>query len=85
MINMFDSFGFATDPFLGNLTVSPKNLGTGMRLFVEFETQATEEPLDRVIEMDLLHRSHIKYERHSNTSHSLTTMKTLSAGYNEMV
>lgn len=56
-----------------------------MRLFCEFQTQPGDEGLDRALEMDLLHRSHIKYERHSDTAHSLTTMKTLSAGYNEMV
>jgi len=36
VINVFEKFGFATDQYLGNLTVSPKNLGTVLNLFCEF-------------------------------------------------
>lgn len=85
LVELFEKFGFATDPYLGNLTVSPKNLGTALNIFCEFNLNATEEELDRQILMDLQHRSHIKYDRHSETLHSMTTMKTLAAGYNEMI
>jgi ATP:guanido phosphotransferase, C-terminal catalytic domain len=32
LVQTFDKLGYATDPYLGNLTVSPKNLGTAMYL-----------------------------------------------------
>lgn len=85
LVELFEKFGFANDQYLGNLTVSPKNLGTALNLFCEFNLHATDEELDRQILMDLQHRSHIKYDRHSETLHSMTTLKTLAAGYNEMI
>lgn len=32
LLNTFEKIGFATDPYLGFLTVSPRNLGTAMHL-----------------------------------------------------
>jgi len=32
----FEKLGYATDPYLGNLTVCPKNVGTAMKLEVDF-------------------------------------------------
>lgn len=32
MLETFEKLGYATDPYLGNLTVSPATLGTGMKL-----------------------------------------------------
>jgi ATP:guanido phosphotransferase, C-terminal catalytic domain len=32
LINSFDKMGFATDPYHGNLTVSPEHLGTGIAI-----------------------------------------------------
>lgn len=85
LVELFENYGFATDPYLGNLTVSPKNLGTALNIMTEFNLNPTDEELERQILMDLQHRSHIKYDRHSETLHSMTTMKTLAAGYNEMI
>ncbi len=32
LVHTFEKLGYATDPYLGNLTVSPKNLGTSLYL-----------------------------------------------------
>ena len=32
LLQTFEKLGYATDPYLGNLTVSPKNLGTALKL-----------------------------------------------------
>jgi protein-arginine kinase len=33
LLQTFEKLGYATDPYLGNLTVSPQNLGTAMKLW----------------------------------------------------
>lgn len=32
LLNSFEKMGFATDPYYGNLTVSPEHLGTGINM-----------------------------------------------------
>jgi protein-arginine kinase len=32
LLQTFEKLGYATDPYLGNLTVSPRNLGTAMKV-----------------------------------------------------
>ncbi len=35
LLQTFEKLGYATDPYLGNLTASPRNLGTSLRLEAE--------------------------------------------------
>lgn len=85
MTLLFEKLGFATDSYLGNLSVSPKDLGTAMKLFCEFGLTATSNELDRQIMLKLIHDSKIDYVRLSNSNHTMSTQKTLAAGMNEMI
>jgi protein-arginine kinase len=42
LIQAFEKLGFATDPYLGNLTVNPSNLGTAMKLEISIPTDEFE-------------------------------------------
>ena len=36
LLQTFEKLGYATDPYLGNLTASPRHLGTALRLEIAF-------------------------------------------------
>jgi hypothetical protein len=40
LMHTFEKLGYATDPYLGNLTVSPKNLGTSLFLEADLKFQS---------------------------------------------
>jgi len=39
LISTFDKLGYSNDPYLGNLTVSPKNIGTSLVLQADLKLQ----------------------------------------------
>ena len=48
MLQTFEKLTYATDPYLGNLTVSPKNLGTSINLEIEFHFDTkVDEHIDK--------------------------------------
>lgn len=85
MTLLFEKFGFATDNYLGNLTVSPNNLGTAMKLQLTLTLSSSPNILDRDIGLKIKHDSHIDYAKLNNTTHTMTTTKSLAAAYNEML
>jgi protein-arginine kinase len=85
MIQMFEKLGFSTDPYLGNLTVSPKDLGTGMKLQCTLDLEGTNNMLDRDILMKLKHESKMSYTAEGKSLHNLETHKTLAPACNEML
>lgn len=42
LLQTFEKLGYATDPYLGNLTVSPQNLGTAMKLWCKVGINAKD-------------------------------------------
>ena len=50
LLQTFEKLGYATDPYLGNLTVSPKNLGTALKLEANI---SYEYKYDHVIDKDV--------------------------------
>jgi len=40
LMHTFEKLGYATDPYIGNLTVSPKNLGTALFLEADLQFQS---------------------------------------------
>ena len=85
MLQEFEKLGYSTDPFLGNLTVMPQNLGTAMKLECELSLTSNNTPLDIEILQKLRHEAHIDYHRISSTTHTLKSQKTLAAACNEML
>jgi len=85
MITIFEKLGYSTDPYLGNLTVSPKDLGTAMKLSCTMKLVPSEQLLDREIAVRLKHESNISYEKLSKTDHTLVTQKSLAPAFNEML
>ena len=43
-LNVFEKslYGYATDPYYGNLTVNPKNLGTALNISCEMALKPTK-------------------------------------------
>jgi protein-arginine kinase len=54
LLQTFEKLGYATDPYLGNLTVSPRNLGTALHLEVDFHFDSKVDPtIDRDIDDEI--------------------------------
>jgi len=85
LLSTFEKLGFATDPYLGNLTVSPKDLGTAMKLSCTLILSPTDKELDRDISMRLKNDYKIDYKKKSKKEHTLATLKSLAPAYNEML
>lgn len=78
LIKTFEKLTYATDPYLGNLTVSPQNLGTAMRLSctLRLEDEQSSNPITKnKISKELLqkltHNKFINYERVDDVEHKL--------------
>lgn len=79
----FEKLGFATDSYLGNLTVSPQNLGTAIQLKCTIRGDPGKKiPGDLVQKMYL--SQHMSYEQPNDTDHVLATNMTLASGTNEL-
>lgn len=57
LIKKFEKFDYAKDPFLGNITVSPTQMGTAMTLHCEITLPPSKVELDREILIRLKHDS----------------------------
>ena len=84
LIKTFEKLAYATDPYLGNLTVRPNQLGTGMKISMTFNLASNETRLDKELAYKLENDDMINYKRINSTQHTMETLKTLGAGYNEM-
>ena len=84
ILKTFESLGYACDSYLGNLTVRPNMLGTGMKISVTFNLASNETKLEKDLAYKLENDDLIEYKRINSTQHTMTTHKTLAAGYNEM-
>ena len=73
MLKIFEKLGYSTDPYLGNLTVSPKDLGTGLKLHCTLSLTPTEQLLEREIAMKLIHDCKIDYKKVNRSTHTLET------------
>lgn len=74
----FEKIGFANDAYLGNLTTSPKNLGTGMHLQCKFGTVNKSEEDCAAIEKAYACKAYFH-----NDVYVLESGQTLSANYTE--
>jgi hypothetical protein len=83
-VQTFDKLGYATDPYLGNLTVSPAKLGTAMTLECMLEAESRSKLSGELIQK-LTHQRMIRYERDNDRAHSIKTKQTLAQNYNEMI
>jgi protein-arginine kinase len=50
VLQSFEKLGYATDPYLGNLTVDPRSLGTALDLEVSFKF---ESKFDHVLDKEV--------------------------------
>lgn len=84
ILSTFEKLGYATDPYLGNLTVRPDQLGTGLKISTTFNLASNDTKLDQDLAFKLSHDSLIDYKRINSTQHKMSTKKTLAANHNEM-
>ena len=84
MLKTFEKLGYANDSYLGNLTVRPNMLGTGMKISTTFNLASNDTKLDKDLAYKLENDDLIEYKRVNSTQHTMSTLKTLAAGYNEM-
>lgn len=90
LLQTFEKLGYATDPYLGNLTASPRNLGTSLRLEAEvvFENR-TDGLIDKEVsdeiefgkQIGIINR--LKDAKHKDVR--LETQQTLAPNYNEVL
>lgn len=60
LLQTFEKLGYATDPYLGNLTVNPKNLGTSINLEVDFHFEnKVDSVIDKEVSDELLYGKNI--------------------------
>ena len=68
LVQTFEKLGYATDPYLGNLTVSPKYLGTALQLEASV---VFEHKKDAFLDKDVI--DEIQYARHIKVTNRLDT------------
>jgi protein-arginine kinase len=85
MIGIFEKLGYATDSYLGNLTVSPANIGTGLSLGCTLSLANTGINLDKETSTVLKYDSQVTYTKVDPTTHTLKTNKMLAPAYNEQI
>jgi len=73
LMHTFEKLGYATDPYMGNLTVSPKNLGTSLFLEADLQFQArlvsqldrhVVEKIELLKNLNVINNDHIVNEVH---------------------
>lgn len=62
LLQAFDKLGYATDPYLGNLTVSPLNLGTAMQIWCKIKHQ-NGNTIDKNLRNIVVLERFIKYDK----------------------
>ena len=90
LLQTFEKLGYATDPYLGTLTVSPQNLGTALTLEVALAfTTKLDDTLDKEVCDEVEYGRHIAVvNRLSDPKHNdvqLVTQQTLAPNYNENI
>lgn len=61
VLQSFEKLGYATDPYLGNLTVNPKNLGTALQLEASFTFEVKVDPsIDKEIADEIQYGKNIR-------------------------
>lgn len=88
LIQTFEKLGYATDPYLGNLTVSPKLLGTAMKLEASFHFENKVNPMmDKEVEQEIVDGKCMHIEnRMQDAKHNdvlILSQQTLAPSYNE--
>ena len=82
----FERIGYANDPYLGTLTVSPKHLGTGMSITANYKLYT--EKGGRTIgieEAEQIGREHNCSLWVQEDRISIETTRTLAPNYNEVL
>lgn len=90
LLQTFEKLGYATDPYLGNLTVSPKNLGTSLVLEAVIGWQnRNDSHIDRETADEIEFGKHIKITNRLNDHQKrdivLRTQQSLAPNYNEVI
>ena len=75
-MHLFEQLAYSTDPSLGNVTVDPSNLGTGLWFTVESSEKAAFDVTDD-FKQSLESEKFIKYET-SGSGFKLSTCATLA-------
>lgn len=83
LLQTFDKLGYASDPYLGSLTVSPKMLGTAMKMSCTLGLNSSAD-IDQQLSQQLVHERNIKYQNLGNGKYYLETQQTLAQNFNEM-
>ena len=83
LLQTFEKIGFATDPYLGYLTVSPQNLGTAMQLEAKMKFPS-DRSIDKNLKNLLTEDKKMSYEQTQFSEHILKTTQTLCQNLNEV-
>jgi protein-arginine kinase len=59
LLQTFEKLGYATDPYLGNLTVSPRYLGTAMEIEAELQFEHKVDGIGRDVSDEINYSKHI--------------------------
>lgn len=90
LMQTFEKLGYATDPYLGSLTVSPKNLGTALKLEIDmgFESK-TDNHIDKEVHDEINYGKSIQIINRLDDSNyadvKLISEQTLGPNYNETI
>eukprot|EP00347_Sterkiella_histriomuscorum_P011380 403372676 len=90
LLQTFEKLGYATDPYLGNLTASPKNLGTALKLEVDFIFEnKIDHNIDKEVNDEITYGKNISIvNRLSDGKHAdikLVSEQTLGPQYTENI
>lgn len=90
LLQTFEKLGYATDPYLGNLTASPRNLGTALRLEVDFHFDSkVDADIDKDIADEIEYGKNVALvNRLADSRHSdvqLQSLQTLAPQFNEKI
>lgn len=84
LISTFDKLGYSADPYLGNLTVSPKNIGTSLVLQADLKLQeCLVSQIDRRVLDDMEKLRHQSVASMGDRDLRIVTRQTLAPNYNE--
>ena len=89
LLHTFEKLGFAVDPYLGNLTASPKHLGTALRLEanLRFENKL-DHKIDEELQQELEYGKALFLKNRLDTGEKdvvIETGQTLAPNYNENI
>lgn len=88
LLQTFEKLGFAQDPYLGYLSVSPRHLGTAFKLSASLKFKhldLNEQPLNRDLEDDIKFAKSIAVRTVNAQQLELESDQTLAPNYNDTV